>query len=925
MARTIERGDARSLGSSSRPAWRKAPTRLLRRPVLFAALAAASLLVALTVATFPLFLSAAQSELLTATLNDPSYTRYGAGITYRVNDVSYGAADPNGSSLLAERAGAFAKETARSPELDPAIEGLAGTGVSVTGPDGEDPASGPVSGRLFFGDDDLAHVRVISGTEGDGVWLPDYIADPLHLGPGDRVMLHDGGDTVLVPIDGIYAAIFKAPRDGYWQPWSEDIYQFPSGCVDCSVPPPFILADRTQLLDLQAKLHDLQVDQALVAPVRATPPPTIEEVQTLGRFADALEGRMQTHTGSLGSLFACCGRFQVSTSGFGPVDTIYRSAIGGVVRVADQRATEVRGPAYVLLVAGLAIAFAAIAAAAVFAYASRPDEAGVLRVRGWGPAGVGARAALESVLPVLAGACMGAVLAFVLVGAFGPNGRIGAQARRAAVVGTVLAALAAIVLVACVTAASYAASHEHRSRVSRMLTWVPWEALAFAAALVWGRALRTGGGVSEVGPVREPRPAVFLYPLALALGIGILGARIIAMGVARRARADGTGRVSAGWLATRRFSASSRLGVAFVVAATLAVAVFVSAQGLVGSLRTTVDAKAKTFVGSDVSVQIVPGGSGPTRFPFPLTVVQRALAAGTFDEDTSHFDLLVVDPSSFASAAFWDDALSPESLPDLMARLDRTDGRAVPVILANAGDRVPATITLNTTEAPVEVVGRAVSFPGAASHAPIVVMSRDALAATFHLQPYRVSSSNSNTELWIRGPTADVVDAVTADPEIDVFLMITADQVRDVPLIQAAVNTFLVLDILGLVALLLIVVLAVVYLQARQRSRVVASTLSARMGMSARVARASLVLELGGALLIAVGLGALAALVATPVVVASLDPIPSIPPPPFTVLPWVAIPVAGLLLILAACVGGWLADRAARRGSLGEVMRVAGW
>ena len=95
--------------------------------------------------------------------------------------------------------------------------------------------------------------------------------------------------------------------------------------------------------------------------------------------------------------------------------------------------------------------------------------------------------------------------------------------------------------------------------------------------------------------------------------------------------------------------------------------------------------------------------------------------------------------------------------------------------------------------------------------------------------------------------------------------------------------------------------------------------------MSARVARASLVLELGGALLIAVGLGALAALVATPVVVASLDPIPSIPPPPFTVLPWVAIPAAGVLLILAACVGGWLADRAARRGSLGEVMRVAGW
>ena len=99
-----------------------------------------------------------------------------------------------------------------------------------------------------------------------------------------------------------------------------------------------------------------------------------------------------------------------------------------------------------------------------------------------------------------------------------------------------------------------------------------------------------------------------------------------------------------------------------------------------------------------------------------------------------------------------------------------------------------------------------------------------------HVGPYAIPSSNSRTELWIRGPTDEALAAIGA-ANIQTFVILTADQIKDNPLITAAVNTFLALDVLGIAALLLVLVLAIVYLQARQRSRVVASALSSRMGM----------------------------------------------------------------------------------------------
>jgi putative ABC transport system permease protein len=921
MARTRVRRSVADAIPSGRPAWRKAPTRLIHRPTLFVALAVGGILVALTVSAAPLFLSASEGQLVTSTIANPIYTRYGAGLTYRSTGVPFSARAPSGGSLTTERRHVFAEAVAKSPELGPMLASTAAPPVQVTAPGKQVPTVGAVLGRLFAGTDALDHVRILSGSDGDGVWLPSNIATPLHAGPGDRVELHDGATEVTVPVNGVYAAIYTSPPDGFWQPWAGDmIYQFDP---DAPLPPQFMITDEARLIELQKRLDHPIADQAMQAPVRPAPQLTLDDAHELRSFVTALEARMQIGPSSDGSLFLCCGRIPVNARVFPPQisNITLHSAVNDVVKIVDQRAVGVRGPVIVLVIAGMAISLAAVAAAGLFSFASRPDEAGLFRARGWGPVRVGARMVVESMPPIVLGSAVAYGMALALVAGPGPSGAITPAAVRAAIIASGGAAIVSVLLVGVVAGLRFVSGHERERGAARALMWVPWELLAIGGAVALGSTLRGQGGIVRSGSVQQARPAVFLFPLAVSLASALLTARVVTVVMARRARDRRGVGASSSWLATRRFASSARLGAIFLVAATLAVSAFISASALVASLRTTVDAKAKIFVGSDVKVDVVPDASTPKNFPLPVTEVQRALDAGRFDSGQA-FDVLVVDPSTFATAAFWDDGFSDEPLEDLMSRLDGGKSNPLPIVVANGAGISPSSITVGSVSSPVEVVGHAETFPGSSSNRPIVVVGRDSVVPALHVGPYAIPSSNSRTELWIRGPTDDAIAAIRA-ANIQTFVILTADQIKDNPLITAAVNTFLALDVLGVAALLLVLVLVIVFLQARQRTRVVSSALSSRMGVPVRTLRLALALELGGLLLVAIAVGALVSVGSTPVVVGSLDPIPSIPPPPISVVPWLTILAAGVLMLGAALTGVWFSDRATRRDSLGEVMRVA--
>ncbi len=382
----------------------------------------------------------------------------------------------------------------------------------------------------------------------------------------------------------------------------------------------------------------------------------------------------------------------------------------GVVRIVDQRIAAVQGPIQVLFLAALAISFGVMAAAGVFSFASRRVDAGVLAVRGWGPARVGFKAVLESILPCASGAVLGFLMATAMIAWLGPDGSIEPSARASALFGSIAATLAAIALVGVVSALSFVRQHEPRVGASRFVFFLPWELLAFFGAYLMSRRLHSTGGVLG-SAVQRPAPAVFLFPLLLAFGVAVLSARLLIVALSRRRRGD-TGRVSAWYLAVRRLASSSRLAVLFLVAASLALAVFTASQAMVSSLHGTVEAKAKVFVGSDVQLQIGPDTVVPPNLGFPATIATRSRQAGRIPNTEQSFDLLAIDPNTFEQAAYWNAAFSDRSVSDLMDRLRDTSGDRLPVVLANGQGIAPTALEIQQQIVPIEIVAETSSVPG---------------------------------------------------------------------------------------------------------------------------------------------------------------------------------------------------------------------
>ena len=351
------------------------------------------------------------------------------------------------------------------------------------------------------------------------------------------------------------------------------------------------------------------------------------------------------------------------------------------------------------------------------------------------------------------------------------------------------------------------------------------------------RRLRDGADISAreaacTGTtIERPASAAFLFPLLLALGVAIVAARILAVALMRRRGGDAS-RVSAWYLAVRRLASSSRLATLFLVAASLALAVFVASQAMVSSLRTTVDAKAKVFVGSDVRLEIGPDTQVPPDLGYPATIATRSRQMGRFTDTDKQFDMIAIDPATFVSAAYWNDAFSDRSEAELMDLLERRIGRPAP-----RGDGEPAGADPDRAGDPAADRAdrgrrRGLERSGDLVRPPVFMVSEERLRDAFAGLRDPLNEAQTTREMWIRGPSDEVLAAASA-AGVESYLTITADEVSDIPFIKAAIDTFLVLDVLGVVALILVLVVAIVYLQARQRSRIVSMALSERMGLQA--------------------------------------------------------------------------------------------
>lgn len=875
-----------------------------------------ALLLSLVAAAFPLFISRTEGALLHARITDPTIGRNGAGFFYSVTNVRFREKASGGQELLTVRLNEeFSRIAAGGPGLGSPIRFVLGADVLVTLPGEGNPQSGPVSGRIFSGTDSEKYVEVIDGNGSDGALVPDSVADPLGAGPGDAIQLN--GMPVL-RIGGIYRALYKSPTSGYWSPWSEQIYR---QCPDCPEQPQFILLGPDEAFRLTRDLRDPEqrdIDYAWVAPIDDLSL-DVDEARDVSAYAARVLDEVTDRTTRLGRLFACCGR-AFGSFFFGRRDTEFRSSMPLVLHEVDRRTATVEGPLRLLLIAGLGVAAAVVAAAAAFAVAGRRTEAAFLHAHGWGPLRFAAKASVEACIPIGLGAAAGLGAASWLIATFGPSAPAAPSARTVSLTWGVAAGAAGLIVLGVTSGVSFIRTFEVHS-LKRRLAWVPWEILAIAGALLVLRRLNAGGALIEDTRLDIQRPSALLlaFPVLFVAGFATLGARIL-VEVLRRTGSWTSRGSPARYLTVHRLTSLPKLTVLLVGAAALCLGIFVDSQTMVGSLRSTVDAKAGVFVGSDVQVLIDSSAPEQDDFPFPITRAARVKYAGSLTPGDVPFDMVGIDPDTIVGAAFWDDEFSDEQLDDLVARLPSESG-PLPVLLVQ-GEGDPTGMAIAQIETPIEVVGRASAFPGVSSDDPVLVVDAASLERRLGAGGNPLDRPGARTEFWIAGPTDEVLASVA---ELDAFPLgtLTMDEVKDVPFIAASIDTFSMLNVLGLAAAVLVIGVLVVYLQARQRARTVSNVLSMRMGMRDAQARAALVLELAALLLAAFVLGATTGMVAGRIISPLLDPLQTIPPPPLFEPPIAAALWTLLGLGIVSVGGGWLVHRRAAAVDLGEVLRVA--
>ncbi|HET9671460.1 MAG TPA: hypothetical protein VFQ40_01260, partial [Actinomycetota bacterium] len=518
-----------------------------------------------------------------------------------------------------------------------------------------------------------------------------------------------------------------------------------------------------------------------------------------------------------------------------------------------------------------------------------------------------------------AGAGLGLVAGAGLVAAFGPAAPPAASARTASMWAAAAAGAAALSVLAIVSAISFIRTFEVHA-LRRRFAWVPWELVAIGGSLWVLSRLRSGGALIEDPALDIQRPSALLlaFTVLFVAGFGTLGARLLVAALRRVPTATAS---PAPYLAAHRLTGLPGLTVLLIGAAALCLGVFLNGQTVVRSLRSTVDAKAQVFVGSDVQVLIDRTAPAQESFPFPITRSTRLKYAGELLPSGVPFDILGVEAATLAEAAYWDASFADVTLDELASRLDPGGDGPLPAILVQGGGE-PTAIRTAQGEIPIEVVGRADAFPGVSSDDPVVVVDVASLERRVEVQGNPFLSANARTELWIRGDPEEVLAAVN-DLEAFPLGTLTATEVKDVPFIRAAIETFAMLNVLGLAAASLVAGVLVVYLQARQRSRAVSHVLSLRMGMRGSQAAIALVIELGSILLAAFLLGGSLGLAAGGLVAPLLDPLQTIPPGPIFAVPTVVIAWTGVAVALVAVAGGWLVHRRAAAVDLGEVLRVA--
>jgi putative ABC transport system permease protein len=906
--------------------WLRTPFRLAHFPGVAAAVVASALILAGT---------ATASRLFLASTGDAAFSRE---FDARREALRFEGYEGINKDLLAEEDRIAGSIPDLAPRLGPPNLVIAGVAAVLHGgrrhPD--DPAAHNV--QLGYRAGFAAHIRPLARAskgqgqdqapgDSQGIWITDTTGRALGLRAGDRVTLSSGLQTAATRVAGVYHNMVDDTPDPFWEPIGDLVYAAQQGIrVRGPSPPPLVLADLPLLMKLTTKLQS----QGRIERVFYTtgPPLSLVEAERLAAGIGNITGQMADSFSPLAIVFQ------------NPSQRV-SSPVPGAVARAEAVRTAVSPTALTVARFGQVMALALLVMAALYGVRRRRAEIAVLSTMGARSWALGTRAMVEAALPLALGTAGGLTAAVAFARVTDPAPFIDPAVVHAAIREAELTGLAGLALFGVATWASVAAELSGRmgvgewrgaARLGAALSSRPtWElvVLAVAGAALYETATRRAA-VARAGDVPQVDELLILAPLLVIGGLAAVVTRLLGWLLARRPLRGLRGRPAV-LLASRRLAAAPRLALLLVAASAFAIGVLAYAGILVASVKATVNDKARVLVGSDASMT-VPASAFPSVHSAGLAAI-GATPVVRFDgvmlqPDQTSVDVLAVDPATFGAGTWWKPSYATVPLGELLRRLSDTSSRRLPAISVGAGGGFVAPEVLSVSigvPIPLSIVGDATVFPGLHTDHRLLVVSAALLQDEANQrQAAGLASLGGRFEVWAKGDPARALRRLRAAGVVGPFEdVVTARQVMATTTFQAMSWSFGLLEALGGVAVLVTLAGLLLYLQARQRGRVVAGALARRMGLARAAQRRSVAIELAGMLLVALVVGVALALVAALLIFARLDPLPAVPPGPALRLPvgLFGLLLAGVALVVVA--GAALVQRLSDRTSVAEMMRLA--
>jgi putative ABC transport system permease protein len=911
------------------PQNRKAPIALVHHRSALVAVALSAFLVALTAASAPFVTTATASAALKNKLVDLAPLATGLQISSSLESVRSNA----GLAHAMERRMRAAEKLSDQLNLVRPVFTVESTmpGAVLNG-------NGDTRITLMAHTGALRHVRLLSRTSGEGVWISDLTARATGLELGGVLRLEYtalGGSmrrTVGLRVKGIYRALDLSAPQPYWANFVQEI--FPKG-VDPPPPQRYVFMSFPELYRTASALTTVRTFRNGGQRFRFASGPKLTAITemavdqnglTLAR-AHTLTRRFATleHTLSrseLGRDLGCALPGRTTIAGQPRLLCSVSSSLSAAVTLADANADAISPVVALLSGAGIGITLAVAGAAGVFLVRRRRAEAALLFARGEHVAAFAARSLVEMLVPTLLGAGVGFAAALGLTGFFAPAGSIDGHTVSTAATHAALAACVGLVLAAAAAGVVFLHLFDTGIVQRRWLRWLPWELPLVALGGWLLHDVLTGGGIarSATGSGGHPTLAVFVLPLVLVAAVAGLATRVVRLILHTRPE-RGAGLPTPLYLAFRRASAARALLTALLVVAAVSFGAYFYAEALAASVDRSVDEKASIAYGGDAQGIVSDTQSLPRRFPYPLTKVIYANQAATLgDPSGASADVMAVDPASLAAVIRW----YRDWGPDPRSRFRDLAGSTglMPAVVTRSVPPGTKAIWLQGVRLPIRVVSRVSSFPGMSVGVPLVVVARGSLDTATRRAHLLNPLGVTQTYVWAKGPPKEVARALEAPP-IQASFVTTANEFRNDPDVLLATRTFTYLRLIAAAAGMLVFIGLLLYLQTRQRSQAVASALTARMGLRRSAETLSLAVELATIASFAAVLGALVALLTALPIIGHVDPLPESPPVPAPVIPVAAIVLAAVGLLLVAFVAGAVTSWLSRRADTSEALRVA--